>query len=257
MGLLRSIEARIRRKFLEWLLKDRCIKIGDSIIITDSYIDLALLSVDPSMSSGRLWWRDDLKNLYISDGERSISIFPPLKACIPGRFYGAFDTATALTTLAISANVLYAAPFFVPVRMKFDQIAINVTGAGASGTRARMGVYTDGNTPSTQGYPSSLVPGTDVAEVAVDSTGVKANSISVTLPPGLYWLALVSSGAPTVRAVGVASLDSEILGLGSDLGTAPGVGYSVSYTYGSLPSTFPTGASVYTSTIPLVALRRA
>jgi hypothetical protein len=243
----------MRRKFLEWLLKDRCIKIGDSIIITDSYIDLALLSADPYMSSGRLWWRDDLKNLYISDGERPVSIFPPLKACIPGRFYGAFDNATALTTLAISSNVLYAAPFFVPVRMKFDQIAINVTTAGASGTKARMGIYRD----TGSGYPGALVPGTDVAEVAVDATGVKANSISVLLSPGLYWLALCSSGAPTVVAVPVGAADSEIFGLGSDIGTAPGVAYSVSYTYAPLPSTFPSGASIMTSTFPLVVVRRA
>jgi hypothetical protein len=139
------------------------------------------------------------------------------------------------------------------MRMRFDGIAINVTTAGASGTKARMGVYTDNGS----GYPSSLVSGTDVAEVAVDSTGVKLNTINITLQPGLYWLALVSSGAPAVRAVPVASADSEMLGLGSDLGTAPGLAYTVSYTYGALPSTFPTGASVYTSTIPLIALRRA
>jgi hypothetical protein len=137
--------------------------------------------------------------------------------------------------------------------MRFDRIAINVTTAGASGTRARMGIYRDNGS----GYPSSLIPGTDVAEVAVDSTGVKENVIDVTLQPGLYWLALISNGAPAVRAVPVASADSKILGLGSDLGTAPGLAYSISYTYGALPSTFPSGASVLTSTIPLIALRRA
>jgi hypothetical protein len=253
MGLLRSIEARIRRRFLEWLLKDKYIKIGDSIIITDTYIDLALLSTDPYTSSGRLWWREDLKNMMVSDGERSIPIFLPSRACVPGRFYGAFDNATAFTTLAISANVLYASPFFVPMRMRFDRIAINVTGAGASGTKARMGIYRD----TGSGYPGSLVQNTDVAEVAVDTTGVKANVISAALSPGLYWLALCSSGGPTVVAVPVGALDSEVLGLGSDLSYYPGVAYSVSYTYGALPSTFPSGASIMTSTIPLVAVRRA
>jgi hypothetical protein len=228
----------------------------DTGLLTHDTFRFRALTSEPTLADGLVYYRSDQKILKITDGTRKIGLVP-VKALRAGRWYGTFDAATAFTTVTISANTLYASPFFVPEELRFDQIAINVTTAGAGGTVARVGIYKDGSTPSTQGYPANLIPGTDVGELAVDTTGVKANAIDVTLPPGLYWLALVSSGAPALRGVGVASLDSEILGLGDDLGTAPGVGYSVSYTYGALPSTFPSGASIYTSTVPLVALRRA
>ena len=292
-ALLRSLKKRIA----QWLLDvdelrlPRNVRIGDTVIITSAFIDLerlssdpalaegrlfyrsdlkqlrvsdgtsvygfgqtidmALLTSDPSRVDGRVWYRTDLKQLRVTDGSRVFAVVP-VKVLRSGRYYGSFDAATAFTTLTLTANTLYATPFFVPEDTRFDRIAINVTSA-VSGSKARVGVYRDdGNA-----YPSTLVPGTDVGELDTGTTGVKENAIDVTLPPGLYWLALVSSAGIAVRAVPVASLDSEILGLGPDLGTAPGVGYSVSYTYGALPSTFPTGASIVTSTLPLIAVRKA
>jgi hypothetical protein len=228
----------------------------DTSLLTHDLFRFRALTSEPTVADGMIYYRSDQKILKITDGTRKIGLVPP-KVLRVGRWFGSFDAATAFTTITISANTLYATPFFVPEETTFDRIAINVTSAAGSGAKARLGIYEDGKTPTTQGYPAGLVSGTDVAEIAVDTTGVRANTISVTLPPGLYWLALCSDSTPTLRGVGVASLDSEILGLGDDLGTAPGVAWSVSYTFGALPLTFPSGASVYTTTIPLIALRRA
>ncbi|MEM1555452.1 MAG: hypothetical protein QXM54_02860 [Desulfurococcaceae archaeon] len=284
---------RIKKKFVEWLLKDiDAIKVGKgTCILTSDFLELASLTSDPSLAAGRLWFRSDLRRLRYSDGARAYSIqrsdfleFEPLtsdptlsagrvwyrgdlgqliytdgtrkfgvtphKVLRSGRYYGAFDAATAFTTRTISANYLYAYPMFVPEETTFDRIAINVTTA-ATGS-ARVGVYTDAGA-----YPGNLVDGSDVAALDTGTTGVKENTISVTLAPGIHWLAIVASAAPTLRAVSVASCDSEILGLDSTLGTAPGVGYYVSYTFGPLPTTFPSGASVDTGAPFLVALRKA
>jgi len=255
--VLRGLLRCIKKKIVRWLLDidelrvERAIKVGNTIIITGSFIDFEKLVLDPTLAEGRVWYRSDLGELRVSDGSKVLTLSPS-KILRSGRYYGSFDTAATFTTLTISANTLYATPFFVPHGARFDSIAINVTTA-SSGRMARVGIYTD----SGDAYPYALVPGTDVGELDVGTTGVKQNVIDVTLHPGLYWLALVSNGSPTLRAIPVGSLDSEVLGLGSDLGTVPGVGYTISYTYAPLPSTFPTGASIHTSTIPLVAVRKA
>ena len=75
-------------------------------------------------------------------------------------------------TLTMVANRLYARPLVVVRDITIDRLAIEVTSAGAAGTKARLGIYNVG----TNLYPGTLI--LDAGEVAVDATGIKAATIS-------------------------------------------------------------------------------
>lgn len=178
-----------------------------------------------------------------------ISAFKRYGTTAPERWYTAPNTGTALTTGAPTANTLRAIPLIVPDTMTFDAIAINVTTL-LSGN-ARLGIYADnGNL-----YPGSLV--LDAGTVSTTTTGVKSITINQTLNPGLYWLVLVSSAAPTIRCFAVASM-IPIMGFDNTLGTAPGLFYTVAFTYAALPGTYPASATVGTAVpIPAIFVRRS
>lgn len=102
-----------------------------------------------------------------------------------------FDTTG---TGALVANVLYLVPFFVSRPMTVDRIAIEVTIAGAGGTVARLGIYGEA---ATAGTPGALL--VDGGTVAVDSTGIKAVTVSTALTRGWKFIAVVTDGTPTIR----------------------------------------------------------
>jgi len=64
--MLERIEKAIRKKILNWLLKEGIpeLKIGDNtIVVTGSTINLANLTADPPLAEGKLWYRADLDRL--------------------------------------------------------------------------------------------------------------------------------------------------------------------------------------------------
>lgn len=171
------------------------------------------------------------------------------------RYPGAIVTnGTALTTGAPAVGTLFAFPFIYPRGGTIDIIACNVTTL-AVGATIRIGIYN--NTSDTDLYPSSLVYGS--AELSGATTGVKQESISVTLLPNtLYWSAyLCGTLAPTVRCYGVANL-YPIGGYPAALGTAAQIGITVALAYAALPATF-TAAGTWITAVPLpeVAIRYA
>ena len=172
-------------------------------------------------------------------------ILPRRVGATEDRWYCAgIDNATVLTTGAPTANILRAMPLLIPLGRTLDRIAINVTTLTAG--KARLGIYSDnGNC-----YPNSRV--LDAGEVDTGSTGVKAVNINQTLTPGLYWLVMVNNAASTIRALSVGGV-MPILGLASDLGTAPGVGWSVAFDYAALPATFTAAAAAITA-VPIPAI---
>lgn len=163
-----------------------------------------------------------------------------------GRWYYGIPITGPISTSSITSNRLYAFPFFTPIESSWNAIGIYVS-TGATGY-ARLGVYADnGNV-----YPGNLI--LDAGEVDTGTTGVKTLSITLTLSPGLYWLALLLSAAPSLSGVST-SVCYGCIGApnpGSQIHSA----YHVSYTYGSLPTQFPSGAtpSLYAY---FVALRKA
>lgn len=139
-----------------------------------------------------------------------------------------------------SANVLRAFPFVAPSRKStLDRIAVNVTTLAAG--NLRLGIYEA--TSRTNLYPAGLVSGSDAGAISTGTTGVKENTISISMKPGeLYWFAHLGDAAPTFRGQWISGA-MQIFGIPTGLGTSPTVGLSVAYTYGALPSTFPASAS--------------
>ena len=166
-------------------------------------------------------------------------------------YYAGFDNGQALTTGAPSANVLRAIPFIAPGRGGvISELAFNVTAFVAAST-ARIGIY---DTKSeTDLYPKNLLHGSNAIGTAAN--GVKTESCKVQLNPlAIYWLALVSSAAPTLRCGQVDG--SSVPGLLPDDATMPttrSLGLSVAYAYAALPSTFPASAA-YITALPVPVL---
>jgi hypothetical protein len=164
---------------------------------------------------------------------------------ISGRYHSS-NLVGSTTTLSIAANYLYAWAFYVPTSTTFDRIGTYISTA-ATGS-ARLGIYADNGAI----YPGSLV--LDAGTVDTGTTGSKEITISVTLSPGLYWLALVSNASPAVGGITYTYCFAPMGHLNSYYEGANS--YSVSYTYGTLPTTFPTGASSAARTV-VVMLRKA
>lgn len=159
--------------------------------------------------------------------------------------------ATALTTGAPTAGVLRAMPFVAPARGgTLDRLAIAIT-IGAVGN-FRLGLYA--NQSQTAIYPGALVA--DSGNLDANVTGTNAATVNLTLTPNqMYWIALLSNAAPTIRAMGVASAGA-LLGVSNALPTTPNVGISVSQSFGALPDPFPGGGAMITAVpIPVLAYR--
>lgn len=167
------------------------------------------------------------------------------------QWYTAPVTGTALTVGTPVANTMYALPFVVAKTTTIDQMAINVTTAGAAST-PRVGIYADNGNM----YPGALI--VDAGTQAAGTTGIKTyvTGLPVTLDPGLYWLVyLTNATAPAIRTFAVASL-LPVLGFSSALGTAPNLGWSVAFTFAALPATFTAGGAGITALpIPTVFVR--
>jgi hypothetical protein len=152
-------------------------------------------------------------------------------------------SAVATTTLGMTNNTSYWIPFAVNKRTDVSAISINVSTASA-GSSESVGIY---NSNLASLYPSTLL-----TSVTLDtsSTGLKTGTLAttITLTPGIYWIALASNGAPTLTALAVGSL----LPLAYSTTTAV-THYRNTGT--TLPSTAPTtGYTAGTGAFPLVLL---
>lgn len=164
---------------------------------------------------------------------------------IRSAFTSYFISPTVLlstTTSAVTANVVYFQPLFLPNAV-IDRIGIEVT-TGASGN-CRIGLYN-----SADGMPSSLI--VDGGAISTTSIAVVEATISATtLPATWVWMAAVFDATPTVR-VGTAA-NPWILGSGST--SVPQRGISASFTYGSLPATATT-PTAYAALPPMMFVRK-
>jgi hypothetical protein len=199
--------------------------------------------------------------IVYSDGTNwKVHAFPPFdmdtymaRGATLNRWYTTPMTNTsALGTASVVANTLYVMPFPLTRVTTFTKIQINVTTGGA-GSSARIGIYYDNGNQ----YPGALVTGSDVGALTTTITGVQTNTFvsAITLQPGLYWLAFVCNAtAPVIIGFTLGNTPA-ILGIDSGLGTAPGLGWSVAFTFAALPTPFTAAGAVITAVpLPLVAL---
>ncbi len=155
---------------------------------------------------------------------------------------------TADGALALAADRIYAVPFIVARPLTIDRLAVEVT-VEKVGKVARLGIYADG----TDLYPGNLLK--DYGTVSMEGIGVKTASADRSLSAGLYWLAVVSDDAPTLKA---------------SLQVCPPLGHRLTnlvltnqYTHwykdavgsGALPDPFPSAAAVGNSYAPTILPR--
>lgn len=136
---------------------------------------------------------------------------------------------------------------------EIDAFIINCTTAGGAGTILRMGLYRVGS----DGNPAGLI--VESGSIAVSSTGVKTSTFTAfVLPPGHYWLALLST-ATTALYTGTTGTAGSVLkgpaSIGNSINDLAVAGYALSVSTSAMPSTCP--AITWTSglNVPHVLLR--
>jgi hypothetical protein len=177
-----------------------------------------------------------------------------------GQYYGGLIT----TSLSVSggvllvANTIYAMPLFVPDSTSFDRIGLEIITAAAAGKLFRVGIYSDDGALS----PDELV--VDSGALAADTPGIALVQATISQSlRGLYWLVVLSDGAPTVRAT---PPGAAVPILGQDVGNAVGATVNIglnrwegTYTYAALPAAWSsvTSPAAAKGNAPLVVVRAA
>lgn len=181
-----------------------------------------------------------------SDGSKLREVGPtPHPGYVAGRYYGPTG-AGARTPVALTANFIYTAPFYVAERTTFTKLGFRVTGAVAS-SNARVGIYY-----AEGGVPTELVVGSGNIDTA--TTGAKEATISTTLEAGYYMLVLHASAAITVNWCALSN-SREQFGTTSD--TTDETLILSTQTYGALPTTFiPAGYFDQAQACPFIWLRK-
>lgn len=150
---------------------------------------------------------------------------------------------TALTTVTPSANTLTAIPFLVGIDSIIESVHARVTSSQAS-QNYRIGIYT--NKKVGVDYPDVLL--FDSQNITTGSNAVSTTNCNIHISKNiLYWITFVCSSSSAVFRANTVGSMYPILGLDTSMGTALGVGYTVSYTYGDLPYNFTSGASALTT----------
>ena len=136
----------------------------------------------------------------------------------------------SITTVPPSGNFLFYAPIRIDKAQSFDRIGTEIVTAAASGL-TRLGIYNC----DTDLQPTSLI--VDSGDLDSSTTGVKSATISVTLQPGRYLLAMVNnSNGIAFRCIKAGML----AGLLPTLGSSPYViRGTLAFSYAALPSTGP------------------
>lgn len=195
---------------------------------------------------------------FVVDGSGNISgtgtaiskVVPWNGGYAAGRYYSFINGATG--TGAFIVNTAYFTPFIVGETHTFDRIAIEVatTGTAANG---RLAIYNIAN-----GVPTTLV--VDGGAMAVGTTGTKTVTISQSLAPGVYALAMVFDGGLTITTMANSAMGTWFFWGTSSLATASIDSLvAATMTFGAFPATAFTGAMgaiTYTAFVsPLIALR--
>lgn len=158
-------------------------------------------------------------------------------------YYTGAANQTAHTTGALTFDNIFAYPLVLDGGV-IDTVEFEVT-TGVANAVGRCGLYT--NTSEQIIYPNALV--VDGGEKDCSTNGVKAtSSLSVAIPPGLYWLVTHAGVAtPTIRTIAPGGV-SHILGLLTTMGASPPLLIAGARAYSALPLTFPASIAMSAGT---------
>lgn len=155
-----------------------------------------------------------------------------------GRYYGPFCASPANGNLTLNAGELIGILIRVDKTVAITKIGCRVQTAQAS-AKIRLGLYR-----VVDGYPASLVAGSDGGEIDASSTGDKELTIAVTLKPGWYVLA-ANTGTASVAIATATGPNGAVWKWAfghADTTTTPGLNsWTVAQAYGAMPASFPAG----------------
>ena len=165
---------------------------------------------------------------------------------------GYYDTTTLLqvpgaelmgqVTISFPTNYIHYFPIMVRTSIVCDLMVIEVTTQASSGKTLRLGIYN----ANTSWQPTSLV--LDAGTVAADAAAVVTKSISQTLTPGPYLLAIAIQETTALRVV---RGGTRYIGIGAALGTSAFItGLYVANTYAAFAATGVAWTTVWTGTLP-------
>lgn len=164
-------------------------------------------------------------------------------------YYSGIGYVDAMSTQVMTANRLYFMLTYIPVPVIFNYVGIAVSTAGAANTNARIGLYSNNQS---SGYPDSLVQ--DFGVVPTSSIGNKEITIDYNFIPDWYYLTVLFSGTPTVRAKGNGEFN-DYWG-GSFTPTSNATFLYTNQTYNNGFPELVSGFTVIQGKIPYVWLRR-
>lgn len=169
-------------------------------------------------------------------------------------YFASCQNHRVLGTQAVTADVLYAVPFWAPNRRSaIGEIAFENTSAPAG--NARIGIYS--NKSEDSAYPDALL--VDSGDISIASAALKSHTpgspVQLTRNK-LYWMAFVASIGVTVRALPILG-SMHLLGIPLDtIGTDPFAKYiTVAHAFAALPSTYPASGAYVTGTALVPGLR--
>ena len=151
----------------------------------------------------------------------------------PNNYYLAGWQDNSNTTVALSANQLYAIPIYLP-EMEITRIGMEVFTPTGSPSSIRLGIYDNG-----VNIPQNLL--LDAGTIAGNTSGIQEIITSLNIVADWYWLAFVANGTPTVRA---GALNTRVLFFGTtNPAQATPYAYQKAFSFSTLPSPVSTFAS--------------
>lgn len=167
---------------------------------------------------------------------------------VSGKYYPSnVITNTSTTTTVINSQINFS-PFIISNNLNITSIATEVTTGTAQ--NLRLGLYSS----DTNGFPNSLVFNSGL--ISTNPAGIKISLNSASLTPGIYWMALRTSGNVSIRAsnlnLNFMSMNPSVSNFRCDTIRCTSLPPDSNAT---LPSIFTTETFDYTATtIPLVWL---
>lgn len=168
--------------------------------------------------------------IYTSAGDQQVI---PRERCgvVTSRYYPIEGVTGLFANTVLTRNIAWAATFVCSERTTWTKIGTTVGTAIASSV-LRFGIYKDN-----AGVPGALI--LDAGTVSSATTGAKEVTISQSLDPGIYWLAVAMQGGASDGNITFASVNAwNTQGMGS--ATAQDGTYFVAAS-GALPNPFGSG----------------
>lgn len=180
----------------------------------------------------------------------------PLSGYKSGTYIGSSAPAGNITTQPANGD-LRLSPLVINTgnSVAFDKLSTYVATGGSTGALARIVIYSDNG----YGYPGALLH--DSGQIAATTSTAEVTEAAfagITLAPGLYWVGVVTQGAPTTAPiyVGVSGRSPFVGRQNVQAASGTATGYNATGITGAPPSTWTATAAVVGSAVD-VLLRAA